>query len=197
MDNCKFKLNNGLDVRLSISRTDHEYKITAINDKDGIVGTCEFSLYNHFMRPFICEREMQLYLKNRDLDPSKLPNQKPVRAPFHEDVNYCVINNKIHISDTQIYDFLGRKCELEIISVSNRKYARIGLGYTMISLMEKYCKKLDVIEIYGNYIPNGELGVFAHEFYKRNGFEFYKDDFGYPMIRKTLQNENYSSDEKI
>ncbi len=67
---------------------------------------------------------------------------------------------------------------LNLIKVEDSAYLQKGVGSVLLNCFERFCKNSRVKSVEGKFYPTGDGGDFAKDFYKRHGYEIYRECYG-------------------
>lgn len=126
----------------------------------------------------------------------KIKNDETIilKLKYNELDNYYIINATN--SEKKKVAFLtfslkSGTCFLNNIKIENSKYSRLGIGSQMLELMEDTAISKRNFRVDGKFFPYGNLGQYARAFYKKHGYEIYKDDYetyiGKRLKEKTIE----------
>ena len=148
------------------------------------VAECHFSYVYVFERA-LSEKERILNARYGKIPIEKIPKVKEFKLDEFSTQSFKVSGNEIVLATGDRYKVKRKYLNLIGISILEREFYKVGLGTEMIKEVEKFAIKMGCDSIQGIYLPNGEFQFGAHDFYRRNGFEFYKD-LGVNCIRKKI-----------
>lgn len=107
----------------------------------------------------------------------KLRNQQISLNLIREDDGYLKIKALANEQDVASASFKLKKgkCFLNRIEILNSKYSHIGLGSQILKFIEEIACEANCFCVEGKFYPFGELGVYAKDFYIRNGYVIEKE----------------------
>ncbi len=157
-------------TKLVINECDSDYILTAQNDKNDIVGICQFYIVKIYSRP-LDELARKQYAKRRKISLDKVPTEQIIRVSGDTE--------RFRIEEDSLTDAKGRKykfsrcaCLFSNIIIQDAHYYKVGLGSAMYHELENIALEHGCEYVEAFYHPNGPLQFGAHDFYVRNGFEF-------------------------
>lgn len=158
--------------------------ICAKNKNGSRVAECIFSYMYVFERP-LSSKDREIISKKNNVPLESVPYVKEFKLDEFHTQKYKISGNEIVFSNGDRFKVKRKYLNLIGIKILNREFYKVGLGTAMIKEVEKLALKNGCDSIEGMYFPNGEFHFGTNEFYKRNGFEFYRE-LGVRCIRKKL-----------
>jgi hypothetical protein len=181
----KVVLKGGIKACLYLSNTNNDYYIWAKDENNNKVGFCQFNIAYDYDR-ILGEDFKNNYSKYHNIPLDQVPNIKTYRANNSE--NFTICKNKIIFKNGDSFEIKSAICELQRIEILYEQYFKVGLGYTMLKALESVANKYKCSQIEAYFSPYGHFSHGTLEFYKKNGFEFYKHKrFHVDYVRKYLK----------
>ncbi len=148
---------------------------------------------SHFSYAYVFERTLSEHERKMTSRYCKIPLESvPLVKEYKLDEfhaqTFKVDGNEIVFSSGKRYKIKRKHLSLIGIEILDDRFHNVGLGTAIIKEVEKFAIKNGCDRIEGMYHPNGRFQFSAHDFYKRNGFEFYSD-LGETCIRKKFNQD--------
>jgi len=90
---------------------------------------------------------------------------------------------------------------LNRIEIENVKYSHMGIASKLMKFIERLCMQKCCTSMEGKFYPFGELGDYARDFYTKNGYQIYKEDYETYIYKnldkKLLMEESEVYDERV
>lgn len=166
--------------------------VVCAKDEHGqTVAESHFSYTYVFERP-LSENERKLNARYSKKPIESVPYVKEFKLDEFHAQRFRVEGDYIVLSNGEKFKIKRKYLSLIGIEILDYGFYNVGLGTAIIKEVEKYAIKNGCDSIEGMYLPNGHFQFGAHDFYKRNGFEFYQD-IGVTCVRKKLSSINVES----
>ncbi len=193
-------LKNGMAATINTGVTENIYYICATDAAGKEVGLCKFDISYTFARKLSEEAKLR-YAKSHHVPltqvPSFIKKELPGAEKFLAQQNASISGNSKKLSaDGKILTLAsGRQyfleksiCNLNSITILDKKFLNIGLGTAMLKAMEAIAQQAGCEYVKAFCLPNGEFFYATNSFYKRNGF-YFDTHAGLTYVFKSLSKE--------
>lgn len=166
----KIVVLKGKTCHIQLAKTSEDgdfYKFSIFNTSGQLVAFCQFSYFKLFNRETTTQ-EKEFYSAIGMTD-EQIPAMVEIKVTHYNDYN---INGDTLIDGSgNEYKFASKRCHLENLEILSHDYQGIGLGSTMVKMVESLARKNKCIVVEGKYSPHGTFRDATPDFYKRNGYK--------------------------
>lgn len=123
-----------------------------------------------------------------------LKNNEPIVLKLYYNDIYKYYEIRAYDKDKDIgftnfkFETNGNSVWLQNIQVTDDNFLSKGVGKAMLKMFENVCTNARRFHVEGKFYPKGNGAHLTRDFYNRNGYSIYKDDYE-TYIDKTLPRE--------